>query len=69
MFGGAAPNRTETGQPNADGVFADVFDEVYIIYCNFFSMLFNLYTVSCCVQRLNNTYLGGAGLVLSAEQA
>jgi hypothetical protein len=28
MFGGAAPNRTGTGQPNPDGVFADVFDEV-----------------------------------------
>jgi len=28
MFGGAAPNRTGTGQPNPDGVFADVFDEL-----------------------------------------
>ena len=28
MFGGATPNRTGTGQPNPDGVFADVFDEV-----------------------------------------
>ncbi|KAF8807539.1 DnaJ-domain-containing protein [Phlegmacium glaucopus] len=28
MFGGAAPNRTGTAQPNPDGVFADVFDEL-----------------------------------------
>jgi len=29
MFGGATPNsRTGTGQPNPDGVFADVFDEL-----------------------------------------
>ena len=31
MFGAATPNRTGTGQPNADGVFADVFDEVIFI--------------------------------------
>ena len=31
MFGGATPNRTGTGQPNADGVFADVFDEVFLL--------------------------------------
>lgn len=31
MFGGATPNRTGTGQPNPDGVFADVFDEVFFI--------------------------------------
>ena len=31
MFGGAAPNRTGTAQPNPDGVFADVFDEVSIL--------------------------------------
>ena len=30
MFGSATPNRTGTGQPNADGVFADVFDEVIL---------------------------------------
>jgi len=28
MFGGAAPNRTGTAQPNPDGVFADVFDDL-----------------------------------------
>jgi len=28
MFGGATPNRTGTGHPNPDGVFADVFDEL-----------------------------------------
>ena len=31
MFGSAAPNRTGTGQPNPDGVFADVFDEVFLV--------------------------------------
>ncbi|KDR85131.1 hypothetical protein GALMADRAFT_218213 [Galerina marginata CBS 339.88] len=28
MFGGASPNQPRTSQPNADGVFADVFDEL-----------------------------------------
>jgi hypothetical protein len=32
MFGGATPNRTGTGQPNPDGVFADAFDEVIVAF-------------------------------------
>lgn len=44
MFGGATPNRTGTGQPNPDGVFADVFDEV--IFLQFF------FATSACLAKL-----------------
>ena len=45
MFGGAAPNtnRTGTGQPNPDGVFADVFDEVIFIAALCYQYLPKLY--------------------------
>lgn len=68
MFGGATPNRTGTGQPNADGVFADVFDEVIFIAAFWYTCL-NYSSRSYCAQKLIDTSLGGPGLGLHLEQS
>lgn len=70
MFGGTAPNRTGagTGQPNPDGVFADVFDEVFLLQLFTASACLN-YFRSYCAQKLSDTSLGGPGLGLYVEQA
>ncbi|KAF8973894.1 DnaJ domain-containing protein [Flammula alnicola] len=61
MFGGGGANHTGTGQPNAEGVFADVFDEVRpFVYP---SANDHLLCSSYCDLRLSNVCLGGVGLV------
>ena len=76
MFGGAASNRTGTGtgtgQPNPDGVFADVFDEVFLLqlFVSIHPVLcLNYISRSYCAQKLSDTSLGGPGLGLYVEQA
>ena len=69
MFGSAAPNRAETGQPNPDGVFADVFDEVPLLQLFATSACLNRTSHSYCALKLSDTSLGGLGLGLYVEQA
>ena len=68
MFGSAAPNRSGTGQPNADGVFADVFDEVFLLQLFATSACLSCTSRSYYAQKLSDTFLGGPGLGLYVEQ-
>ena len=66
MFGASAPNGPNAAQPDANGVFTDVFDEVS--QSSFHSMpdTSPLTLPSSCAQKSNGVCRSGAGLAPSA---